>query len=105
MVNKESLSLKALEGIKIIDLSRVLAGPFCTMLLADMGAEVIKVDVPGKGDDRRSFPLFSKKPGYLFYQFQLILQCKKSFLSLKRKASRPPRSITLNKLSMTLILP
>ncbi|MBW1804043.1 MAG: CoA transferase, partial [Deltaproteobacteria bacterium] len=56
MDNHGSKSLKALEGIKIIDLSRVLAGPFCTMLLADMGAEVIKVEFPGKGDDSRTFP-------------------------------------------------
>ena len=38
---------RALEGIKIIDFSRALAGPYCTMLLADMGAEVIKVEATG----------------------------------------------------------
>lgn len=43
----------ALEGLKIIDLTRVLAGPFSTMMLADMGAQVIKVEEPGKGDDSR----------------------------------------------------
>ena len=46
----------ALNGVKVLDLSRVLAGPFCTMMLADMGAEVIKVEMPGKGDDSRAFP-------------------------------------------------
>lgn len=48
----------ALNGVKILDLSRVLAGPFCTMMLADMGAEVIKVEVPKTGDDSRAFPPF-----------------------------------------------
>ena len=83
MGNHESVGLKALEGIKIIDLSRVLAGPFCTMLLADMGAEVIKVEIPGKGDDSRTFPPFKKGQGTYFINFNrnkksIVLDLKNS---------------------------
>ena len=44
-----------LSGIRVLDLSRILAGPFCTMNLGDMGAEIIKIEQPGKGDDTRSW--------------------------------------------------
>ncbi len=73
------MATPALSGIRVLDLSRVLAGPFCTALLADMGAEVIKVEQPGRGDDSRHFaPFKNGESGY--------------FISL----NRGKKSITLN---------
>ncbi|WP_409159771.1 CaiB/BaiF CoA transferase family protein [Pectobacterium sp. B2J-2] len=48
-------SLQALSGVRVLDLSRVLAGPWCASLLNDLGAEVIKIEMPGSGDDSRRF--------------------------------------------------
>ncbi|MBC7239721.1 MAG: CoA transferase, partial [Chloroflexi bacterium] len=50
---------KALENVRVLDLTHVLAGPFCTMILADLGAEVVKVEPPS-GDDSRQFGPFVK---------------------------------------------
>src|SRR5580698_512048 len=47
---------KALEGIRVVDFSHFIAGPFATLILADMGADVIKIEAPGKGDDLRRYP-------------------------------------------------
>jgi crotonobetainyl-CoA:carnitine CoA-transferase CaiB-like acyl-CoA transferase len=56
---------KALAGLKLLDVSRVLTGPYCTMVMADLGADVIKVEVPDRGDDSRQFgPFAHGESGY-----------------------------------------
>ncbi|NLB83273.1 MAG: CoA transferase, partial [Synergistaceae bacterium] len=71
----------ALAGLRILDLTRVLAGPFCTMMYADMGAEVIKVEQPGTGDDTRQMGPF--KNGESAYFMNLNRNKKGVTLNLK----------------------
>jgi len=75
-----------LKGIRVLDLTRVLAGPFCSMTLSDLGAEVIKVEIPGRGDDTRAYPPFVN--GESSY-FMSINRGKKSVtLNLKTDEAR-----------------
>ncbi len=78
--------MQALEGIRVLDLSRLLPGPYCTMLLADFGADVIKIEEPGKGDYSRSFPPFLKEFGY--WHLQLNRNKRSVVLNLKTDAGR-----------------
>ncbi len=69
-----------LEGVRVLDLTRALAGPYCTMMLGDYGADVVKIEIPGTGDDTRGWgpPYIGDQSAY--------------FLSINRNK----RSITLN---------
>ncbi len=75
-----------LNGVTVVDLTRVLAGPFCTMILSDLGARVIKVEAPGRGDDAREYgPFVNGKSAY----FISVNRGKESIaLDLKNDADR-----------------
>ena len=75
---------KPLSGIRVLDLSRVLAGPYATMLLGDLGAEIIKVEAPNGGDDSRGYgPFIGEESAY----FMSLNRNKKSVV-LNLKADR-----------------
>src|SRR2546423_8898904 len=71
---------KPLDGVKVLDMTRVLAGPYCTMMLGDMGADVVKLERPEAGDDTRGYgpPFVNGESAY--------------FMSINRSK----RSLTLN---------
>ena len=76
-----------LEGIRVLDLTRALAGPFCAMMFGDLGADVIKVERPGRGDESRGWgPPFVGEP-YGAYPGESAY-----FIA----ANRNKRSITVN---------
>ncbi|MGI9484359.1 MAG: CaiB/BaiF CoA transferase family protein [Geminicoccaceae bacterium] len=75
-----------LSGLKIIDLTRIIAGPFCAQLLADMGAEVIKVEAPGKGDPTRRQG--AKVDGFSYYFAQFNRNKKSITVDLYTEAGR-----------------
>jgi crotonobetainyl-CoA:carnitine CoA-transferase CaiB-like acyl-CoA transferase len=86
---------KPLSGVRVLDLTRVLAGPFCSMILGDMGAEVIKIEEPDKGDDTRRWPPFVGGEATYFmavnrnkHSVTLNLKAPEGLALLKRLAAR-----------------
>jgi len=78
------VSTRPLEGITVVDFSRVLAGPYCTMVLADLGARVIKIEIPGVGDDSRSYgPFVADESAYF-----ISLNRNKESLTLNLKTTQ-----------------
>ncbi|MEZ5741259.1 MAG: CaiB/BaiF CoA-transferase family protein, partial [Burkholderiaceae bacterium] len=77
----------SLDGIRVVDLTRILAGPSCTQILGDLGADVIKVEVPGAGDDTRRWapPFLTDADGQPTTE-SAYFQC----------ANRNKRSLTVN---------
>jgi crotonobetainyl-CoA:carnitine CoA-transferase CaiB-like acyl-CoA transferase len=77
--------MRPLEAVRVLDLTRVLSGPYCTMLLGDLGAEVIKVERPGTGDDTRAFaPPFQGDQAAYF----LSINRNKKSITLDMKSER-----------------
>jgi formyl-CoA transferase len=75
-----------LEGVRVLDLSRVLAGPYCTMMLGDLGADIIKVEAPGLGDDTRHWgPPFAQGGESAYF---LCVNRNKRSLTLNLKSER-----------------
>ncbi|TQS34485.1 hypothetical protein Golomagni_05128, partial [Golovinomyces magnicellulatus] len=84
-----------LKGVRVVDLTRVLAGPFCTQILADFGADVIKVEAVGKGDDTRHWMMQGEKKswkesaGPISNYFSAVNRNKRSItLNLKKDESK-----------------
>lgn len=80
------MNQKALEGIVVLDLARVLAGPYCAAILGDMGADVIKIEVPGRGDDSRFFNAFAN--GESAYFMNLNRNKRGMTLNLKNQEAK-----------------
>src|SRR5437016_3172991 len=83
----------ALAGVRVLDLSRILAGPLCTMMLGDMGADVIKVEPPGKGDDTRSWG-----PPFIDHESTYFLSINRNKRSLTLNLAVPPGQEILTRL-------
>src|SRR5919106_5433810 len=79
-----------LDGITVLDFTRVLSGPYCTMQLADMGARVIKIEQPGKGDDTRAWgpPFVNGESAYF-----LSINRNKESLTLDLKHADASRAL------------
>ena len=94
--------MNSLDGIRILDLSRVLAGPWCTQTLADLGADVIKIERPGAGDDTRSWgpPFLKDEAGKDTPEAAYYLGTNRNKRSLTCDISKPEGQALIRELVM-----
>ena len=87
MIDKQA----ALPHLKVLDLSRVLAGPWCTQMLADLGADVIKVEKPGEGDDTRHWgpPFLKDEDGNATQHASYFTSCNRNKRSITIDMAKP----------------
>ncbi len=93
---------KALEGVKVLDLSRVLAGPWCTQILADFGADVLKIEDPNGGDDTRKWgpPNLPPEPGETEPgRSAYYLSCNRNKRSIAVNLAKPEGAALIRKLA------
>lgn len=90
-------------GIRVLDFSRILAGPSCTQLLGDLGADIIKVERPGKGDDTRSWgpPFVVDSDGQDTHESAYYLSCNRNKRSVALDISKPGDVETAKRLLRT----
>ena len=93
---------RALDGVKVLDVSRVLAGPWCTQILADFGADVLKIESIGKGDDTRSWgpPDLPHEPGWEHSrESAYYLSCNRNKRSVAVDLARPEGAALVRRLA------
>jgi len=92
---------EALKGIRVLDLSRILAAPFCAQMLGDLGAEVIKVERPGTGDDSRSYgpPFLHDADGNPTVHAGFYLSCNRNKRGITVDHSKPEGAALLRALA------
>jgi formyl-CoA transferase len=91
----------ALDGIKVLDLSRVLAGPWCTQILADLGADVVKIERPGVGDDTRTWgpPFLKDEAGQDTAQSTYFTACNRNKRSVTVDMATPEGQALLQRMA------
>ncbi len=95
------MAAAALDGIKVLDLSRVLAGPWCTQILADLGADVVKIERPGVGDDTRTWgpPFLKDEHGRDTDQATYFTSCNRNKRSVTIDMATPEGQELLKKMA------
>ncbi len=92
----------ALEGLKVLDLSRILAGPWCAQMLGDLGADVIKIERPGAGDDTRAWgpPFLKDAQGHDTRQSTYYTACNRNKRSVTVDIAKPEGSALVRRIAL-----